>query len=117
MPRMTKPRRSKRATISPTRPRSTASGLTRKRVRSMSAKSGFGDGALAAAPRPLRLRGQRGRHRLAVRAQAPGRVERRLAAPAGLLELRAAVRAGEEAGLGGVAAVRAYRVGTEPPLH
>src|SRR5689334_24979027 len=99
--------------ISPTSPRSTASGLIRKSVRSTSAKgwspgSGFGGGPLPrSAARPLGLLRERGRHGLAVRAQAPGRVEGSLAAAARLLQLGAAVRAGEEAGLGRVAAVGA----------
>src|SRR3954447_23114320 len=103
---MRRPLRSKRATISPVRPRAKASGFTRMRVRSMR------PGRLAAGRRsadggaPRRRR----RHwRLAVRADAPARIERPAAALARVLELRHAVRADEERALDVAMAVRARR--------
>ena len=114
---MRKPRRSKRPISSATRPRRTASGLSRTRVVSVGialpAVGGSGLG-LVQRHRALLLR-RRGR--LAVRAQPPLRLERRAAALAGQLEPARAVRAGEEVGLDVAAAARAHALLAEPALH
>src|SRR3954452_7054965 len=116
-----RPLRSKRAMISPVRPRANASGLTRMRVRSTwfslvlkGLELGRLDGrrlrflvAPAAAAggldRPSDLR-------LAVRAQRPLRVERLAAGHARVLELAMAVRAAQEVPLDLVVAMRAQQV-------
>src|SRR5215470_9376831 len=130
-----RPLRSKRAMISPVRPRANASGLTRIRVRST---VGVPFGALSAAALSLRLwlvvrdlsrhgrlvscrrtaattaRGLRRRlvlHlRLAERAQLPRRVDRLAARVAALLELAHAARTAQVVGLDLVVAVRAELV-------
>src|SRR3954451_8884671 len=99
---MRRPLRSKRAMISPLRPRANASGFTRMRVLSI------GSGRLGAPP--LGDRGSPGRcgdRRLAVRADAPARIERAPARLARVLELAHAVRADQERALDVALAVRA----------
>src|SRR4051812_17003755 len=111
-----RPLRSKRAMISPVRPRAKASGLTRMSVRSMGSGSfqtrkvgdgrreptrralGPGLGGLGRGARPARALGGRGgggrdglHLGLAVRADPPVGVERLGAARAGVLELAQAV--------------------------
>ncbi len=119
-----KPRRSNRPKISAIRPAADGVGLDHREC-ALDVSHACG---MALPSRPLRRRrlpalaGRRGRrggrHRsLAVRAEPPARVERRLAAAAGVLQLGAAVRAGQEAGIGGVTAVRAGLVGAQPALH
>src|SRR4051812_41212101 len=102
---MRRPLRSKRAMISPVRPRAKASGLTRMSVRSI------GSGRLAVPERSsLADRGssRRGRdRRLAVRAHAPARVERAAAGLARVLQLAHAVRADQERALDVAVTVRA----------
>src|SRR5215216_6986892 len=130
-----RPLRSKRAMISPVRPRANASGLTRIRVRSTkilslrlatltSLRFRFdvraldrdlgGDGRLFGRLRPPAAAGRlgwRGLHlRLAVRAQLPGRVDRLAARVAALLQLAHAARAAQVVGLDLVVAVRAQLV-------
>src|SRR3954471_8782854 len=107
---MRRPLRSKRAMISPVRPRANASGLTRMRVRSTTSPSGRGselgglDGRLfglgRAAPARAPRRRDRARDlRLAVRADRPGRIQRFAARHARVLELAHAVRAAQELAL------------------
>src|SRR3954454_17211346 len=130
-----RPLRSKRATISPVRPRANASGLTRIRV--LSTKNSFRLGELAALARAFALgvaRGFGGDRRLvrgrgaaaapagglrrglalhlglAVRAQLPGRGDRLGARVAAVLELAAAARTAEVVRLDLVVAVRAQLV-------
>src|SRR3954469_8314966 len=101
-----RPLRSKRAMISPVRPRANASGLTRMRVRSTGSPSSrcseFAglDGRLfvLGTPAPARApRRDRARHLgLAVRADRPRRVQRLAAGDARVLELAHAVRAAQE---------------------
>src|SRR4051812_6826295 len=116
-----RPLRSKRAMISPVRPRANASGLTRMRVRStwfslcreVLELAGLDRGRLgllvapAPAPRGLDRLGDLG---LAVRAQRPVRVERLAARHAGVLELAMAARAAQEVALDLLVAVRAQQV-------
>src|SRR3954467_10849020 len=100
---MRSPLRSKRAMISPVRPRANASGLTRIRVRSIGVSLGSGSarwrlcrGRLlghAAAPA---ARGLPGDLRLAVGADLPLGIQRLAADLAGVLELAQAVRAAQE---------------------
>src|SRR3954453_3134221 len=107
MATMCRPLRSKRAMISPVRPRANASGLTRMRVRSTGSPSVQGsefaglDGrlfGLRASPPARRAprRGPSGPPALAVRADRPRRVERLAARHARILELAHAVRAAQE---------------------
>src|SRR5215211_7750692 len=129
-----RPLRSKRAMISPVRPRSNASGLTRIRVRSTESPFGLatltplrfrfavrsldrdlgGDGRLVGRRRPPAAAGRlrrRGLHlRLAVRAQLPRRVDRLAARVAALLQLAHAARTAQVVGLYLVVAVRAQLV-------
>src|SRR3954464_5302252 len=125
---MRRPLRSKRAMISPVRPRANASGLTRIRVRSIGGQSFRSErsgrrrrlvrrrgalldlaGRLAAAPAPRhgRVPGHLG---LAVRADRPLRVERLAAVRARVLELAHAVGAAQEVLLDVRLAVRAHEV-------
>src|SRR5919198_5233959 len=127
---MRSPLRSKRAMISPVRPRSNASGLTRMRVRSIGCESSrrivIGSrrgrrlvrrrrptldlaGRLASAPaaRDRRVAWHLG---LAVRADRPLRVERLAAVRARVLELAHTVRAAQEVLLDVLLAVRADEV-------
>src|SRR5437764_14242978 len=126
---MTRPRASKRRTSSPAKPRSIASGLIRTSVRSSAtgaslllARQVLGGVVLparatSAARCAQRLRRERSRivedrraaddRRLAVRADLPERLERRLAGRARLLELRRADRADQEFRLDGRSADRA----------
>src|SRR5436190_21190283 len=115
---MRNPLRSKRAMISPVRPRAKASGFTRMSVVSIGAGR-IGDrpsasviGLAVEPPRPRRLADGRASwrrrdRRLAVRADAPARVERAPAALARILQLAHAVRADEERALDVALAVRA----------
>src|SRR5687768_10169069 len=117
-----RPLRSKRATISPVRPRAKASGLTRMSVLSMRSFRSGAPGALrrwcfvrdgrlvrGGGPPPAaggaRLAGAG--LRLAVRAQLPGGVDRLPARVAGVLELAHAARAAQVVALDLVVAVRA----------
>src|SRR5450432_65251 len=114
---MRKPRRSKRPISSATRPRRTASGLSRTSVVSVGIAlpsiGGSGRG-LVQRHRALLLR-RRGR--LAVRAQPPLRLERRTAARAGQLEPAGAMRTGDEIGLDVAATTRAHALLAQPALH
>src|ERR687890_518517 len=101
-----RPLRSKRARISPVRPRPNASGFTRIRVRSISRRTGGGRGGRAPRPRAAAL-GRLADLGLAVGADLPARVERLPAHSAGLLEPPQAARAAEEGPLDVEAAVRA----------
>src|SRR5262245_6474283 len=118
--------RSKRAMISPVRPRANASGLTRMRVRSMWGEPSvgllwrrlvgrrrFGLELLARAPAAPAAR-WRGRHArdlsLAVGADPPGGIQRLAAVHAWVLELAHAVRTAQEVLLHLVVAVRAQDV-------
>ena len=115
---MRKPRRSKRPISSATRPRRTASGLSRTRVVSVGialpAVGGSGLGfvqrhralllAWAWAPRSTGTAATRGR-------------SARATALAGQLEPARAVRAGDEVGLDIAAAARAHALLAEPALH
>src|SRR6266542_5333898 len=100
--RSVSPRRSMRARISPTSPRSTASGLIRMSERSTAIER---PSLLRAAPPSGRtdlegreLDGSRFDRSLAVRTDLPERLERRLAVGTGLLQLRRADRADEKVG-------------------
>src|SRR3954467_15379704 len=127
---MRSPLRSKRAMISPVRPRANASGLTRMRVRSirggllrvllrrrLERRRRLGlelelvrPARAAAAPAAAR-RGRDARDlRLAVRADAPRRVQRLRAVHARVLELAHAARAAQELALHLGVAVRAQEV-------
>src|SRR5262245_29940162 len=124
--RIFRPLRSKRAMISPVRPRANASGLTRMRVRSMWGEPSvgllwrrlvgrrrLGFELLARAP-PAPAARWRGRHArdlsLAVRADPPCGIERLAAVHAWVLELAHAVRAAQEVLLHLVVAMRAEDV-------
>src|SRR6478609_1558809 len=126
---MRRPLRSKRAMISPVRPRANASGLTRMRVRSIGrALLGFllrwrleGRrrlglelelvGARAPAAPAAARRGRDARDLgLAVRADAPGRVQRLGAVRARVLELAHAAGAAQEVALDLRVAMRAQEV-------
>src|SRR3954454_21061619 len=119
MATMRRPLRSKRAMISPVRPRANASGLTRMRVRSTTSPSVQGsefarlDGrlsALRAPPPPRAPRLDRAGHLgLAERADRPRRIERLAARHARVLELPHAVRVAQEVALALVVAVRAQQ--------
>src|SRR3954453_13949248 len=104
------PLRSKRATISPVRPRANASGLTRIRVRSIRFLSSdwysVGRGLFRTAP-PGRRAGWRLDLGLAVRADPPGRVQGAGAARARVLQLAHAAGAAQEVALDLRVAVRA----------
>src|SRR3954454_1402222 len=134
-----RPLRSKRATISPVRPRANASGLTRINVRSMGGECvSDACGATRRRWRPPRARtprcpsarrwppspgrwsaggagarwtAWRVRLRLAERAHAPGRVDRLAARVAALLELAHAARAAQGGRVDLVVAVRGEVVG------
>src|SRR4051794_7268625 len=96
---MRKPRRSKRPIRSATRPRRTASGLSRTSVVSVGMRFpaiGRSGGGLVQRHRALLLRRCR---RLAVGAQSPLRLEGGAAARAGELEPPGAEGAGDEVGL------------------
>src|SRR4051812_3005557 len=96
------PRRSKRASTSPARLRSTASGLARISVRSRAMRPPRLAGLAAPARRPLRVADRDGRvdvvldRRLAERADLPCRLERLPAVGARLAQLRRADGADEE---------------------
>src|SRR3954451_22955513 len=90
-----RPLRSKRAMISPVRPRANASGLTRMRVRSIRVPFGKSVCGLRAAPSAPRLVGRRPDLGLAVRADPPLGVERPGAVLAGVLELAQAAGAAQ----------------------
>src|SRR5688572_2085539 len=118
---MRRPLRSKRAMISPVRPRANASGLTRMRVRSTVCVSFRGLELelagldrrllrlLVGAPAAPRLLGP-GDLRLAVRADRPVRLEGLAARHARVLELALTARAAQEVPLDLVVAVRAQQV-------
>src|SRR5262249_35970085 len=104
-----RPRRSKRARISPASARETASGFARIRVRSTAMRprtlAGRASGSLRLRPERHRLVGDD--RRLAVRADLPGRVERAAARGTRLAQLRRADRADEVVVADGCAADRA----------
>src|SRR5690349_7575747 len=109
-----------RPRISPARRRCTASGLIRISERSTAIERGS---LLRAAPASLRSRLERGEldggglhGRLAVRADLPERLERRLAVDAGLLQLRRADRADEEVGADFRATHGAVEIPARKPL-
>src|SRR5918998_3485751 len=128
MATIVRPLRSKRATISPVRPRAKASGLTRMSVLSMesfqSLEPGTGSGGcprrglgrhgrlVRRGPPPAALRGGRrcAGLRLAVGAQLPRRVDGLAAREAGVLELAHAARTPQVVALDLVVAVRAQLV-------
>ena len=115
---MRKPRRSKRPISSATRPRRTASGLSRTSVVSVGmrasgcrrVRTGFRTASSCAAAASASGASQYGHSR---HSGSSGRAT----APAGQLEPARAVRAGEEVGLDVAAAARAHALLAESPLH
>src|SRR5215203_4208095 len=99
-----RPLRSKRAMISPVKPRANASGFTRIRVRDIGVSGLLRSWLDVGAARLARLDPGL---RLAVRAQAPGRIDRLAAVVAAVLELAHAARAAQPVALDLVLAVRA----------
>src|SRR4051812_35294686 len=97
---MRNPRRSKRPISSATRPRRTASGLSRTRVVSLGMRaSGWSGGSGLGLVERHRALLRRGRRRLAERAEPPLGLERRATALARELEPARAVGTGDEVGL------------------